>query len=642
MRRSLRSVLVPLAAVPLALGGLVGLAPAQAGAADEIIYAFTLAPPYQNNHSLHVLDTATHADTELPGTYNAADHFFDVSVSPDATKVAWVDDGPSGFNSTLKVYDRGTHAITELFTAVDAGAGYPVWTPDSASLLLWTPTPDGTNEHLTFVRLNGTATTVPNTAGAGDADVSPSGQQIVFSRNVASVPTLFMINKDGTGLASLGVSGRSPRWSHDGSRILALVDLMGPDRASLGSVVITVTPRGTGRRVLTSTYHPTRIEAAQWSPDGARIMTQGGYGVDVTPATGSGGVTSLAPGAEWFPAGSFAGPWTRTDVTAPTLAFGPTVTLGATSASFGWGPNTAPAGDLVGLRFAVSAGMTVPASYAAGAKRITTFGRSYSAAVTGLVAGGTYSYAMWAFDGSGNVSAPATGHFRLIAPPLISAPAIASTSSTGGSILVTYRTVGAGAAGTRLAFGWVRPDGSGGSGLGGALVLSRSGTVAFGRAGIPMALSPGASYALRGGAADAWGNVRWASTSVVSQVPYDDRDAPLHYSGAWTRSAATRSWQGTTSSTRTGGAVTLTDVKRGVAARKFSVIATTSPGGGRFKVYLDGHYVRTISTASSTTRVRRTVWTSATLASRTHTLRLVQVAGSGWFRLDAVSLSLGR
>ncbi len=640
MGRRLRPLLVLSAAAPLVLAGLVGLAPAQAGAANEIVYAFSPAPPFQYNPSLHVLDESTHADTELPGTYNAATNFYDVTVSPDGTKVAFVDDGPGGLTSMVRVYDRGTHAIRTLFTVVDLGIGAPVWTPDSAALLLWTPTADGAIGPLRFVRLSGGTTTVPNTGGANDADLSPSGTQIVFSRRVADVPRLFMVNADGTGLTSLGVAGRGPRWSHDGSRILAVVDLLGPDRSAMGSVVVTVAPRGTGRRVLGSTYHPTRIESATWSPDGTRIMTQGAYGADVTAAAGTGGLTLVVPPADGGASASFAGPWTRTDLTAPTLAFPPTVTLGPTNVTFSWGPNTAPSVDTVGLRIAVSPGMTPPPSYAAGWKRSTTFGRSLSTSFTGLVAGATYSYSAWAFDGSGNVSPPATAHFRLVAPPVISAPAIASTSSTGGSFPVTYRALGAGAAGARLAYGFYLAEGGGSFGLGGALLLPRSGTVAFGRGGVPVALAPGATYFLRGGSADAWGNIRWATTAVVTQVPYDDRATALHYTGAWTRSASPGSWQGTVSSTRTGGAVKVTVFERGIWARHLSVVATTSPGGGKIRVYLDGRYLRTISTASSTTRVRRTVWTSGSLASRTHALRLVQVPGSGTFRLDAVAVAV--
>jgi hypothetical protein len=126
------------------------------------------------------------------------------------------------------------------------------------------------------------------------------------------------------------------------------------------------------------------------------------------------------------------------------------------------------------------------------------------------------------------------------------------------------------------------------------------------------------------------------------QYPLDYRYALVTYTGSWARVSTTGAWLATTSVTRTGGSATLRIPKRAyTAARHFSVVVTTAPGGGRFKVYVDGRYVATVSTASSSTLLRRTVWTSATLTSATHTLRIVQVPGSGPVSLDAVAIGLG-
>ena len=83
---------------------------------------------------------------------------------------------------------------------------------------------------------------------------------------------------------------------------------------------------------------------------------------------------------------------------------------------------------------------------------------------------------------------------------------------------------------------------------------------------------------------------------------------------------------------------------------------STSPGQTKFNPFAsvqgaseayavvkqsNGRYVTTVSTRSSSTLLRRQVWTSAALAThRTHSVRLVQVSGSGWVRLDAVSVLL--
>jgi hypothetical protein len=191
---------------------------------------------------------------------------------------------------------------------------------------------------------------------------------------------------------------------------------------------------------------------------------------------------------------------------------------------------------------------------------------------------------------------------------------------------------------------WIDADGGGGgfASSDAGVPLGLSGTYTYGRNGYPITLMPGSTYTMRGGTRDTWGNVHWGTATARVQYPYDDRDRHVTYAGAWSRAATTGTWLGTTSMTGAGGSATLRIPKRGgLAARHLSVVATTAPGGGRFRVYLDGRYVTTVSTASSSIRVRRTVWTSSTLTSASHILRVVQVPGSGWVRLDAVAIGLG-
>jgi hypothetical protein len=252
---------------------------------------------------------------------------------------------------------------------------------------------------------------------------------------------------------------------------------------------------------------------------------------------------------------------------------------------------------------------------------------------------------MWSFDASGNTSVPRTGHFRLIPATLqLSAPAIASANSPGEWIRLTYATSARGAVGVSVK-DTALDAGGGGGGYPDwypGVPLGLSGSYGYGRAGLPHVLLPGATYTFQAGTRDAWGNVHWSSTKVRVQYPLDDRDRLVTYTGSWARVATAGAWLATTSVTRTGGSATLRIAKRAyTAARHFSVVVTTAPGGGRFKVYVDGRYVATVSTASSSTLLRRTVWTSATLTSATHTLRIVQVPGSGPVSLDAVAIGLG-
>ena len=248
-------------------------------------------------------------------------------------------------------------------------------------------------------------------------------------------------------------------------------------------------------------------------------------------------------------------------------------------------------------------------------------------------------------------STPRSGHLRLV-PAIVSltAPTLASTSSTGDYIRLTYRTSVAGAAGVSVDPLYRNAvSGQAHSAFYSGIALARSGTYDFGRNGVPYTLTAadgGNQYTFVAGVRDAWGNVHWSTTSARTQYPYDDRDTLLRYSGTWLKRATSGTWQGTTSMTRSGGGVSLRFVKRtnithALAARHFSLVATKAAGGGRARIYVDGRLVATVSTAYPTTRLRQTIWTSRTLSSRTHTLRVVQVGGSGWFRLDGIAVDLG-
>jgi hypothetical protein len=310
----------------------------------------------------------------------------------------------------------------------------------------------------------------------------------------------------------------------------------------------------------------------------------------------------------------------------------PTVALGATSIGVTWPSISAP--DLVGVRLAVSPGMTPPATYASGARRTTVLGTNHGASFTGLVAGATYSWSAWALDGAGNESTPVTGHVRLINGPTASAPALASSVSSGASFPVTYASVGAGVAGAAARVNAHRENAGG---TAPAVVVGGPSGVYHEPLGPPP--WPG-TYLTTMGSSDAWGNVRWGAT-VTTTVPFDDRDVALKYAGAWARPSTTGAWAGTTSVTGSGGSVSVSLPKHTFAAKKLAVVATTSSTGGKFKVYVDGHYVTTVSTRSSSVLLRRTVWTSSTLTAAAHTLKLVQVTGSGYLRLDAIAAFWG-
>ena len=141
---------------------------------------------------------------------------------------------------------------------------------------------------------------------------SPSGSRIAFSSNRDGNFAIYVMNRDGTGLARVtgtSVSGTvdddSPSWSPDGQKLVFARSLQ------LGAALMVVNVDGTGETALTPVVTSGYLDWASWSPDGARIAyTAGGTsGIYVMNADGS-GATRVSPLADttdhpsWSPDGT--------------------------------------------------------------------------------------------------------------------------------------------------------------------------------------------------------------------------------------------------------------------------------------------------------------------------------------------------
>lgn len=108
------------------------------------------------------------------------------------------------------------------------------------------------------------------------------------------------------------------------------------------------------------------------------------------------------------------------------------------------------------------------------------------------------------------------------------------------------------------------------------------------------------------------------------------QEGSLRYGGTWrTTSSTYASGKRIRYTTSPGAWVSLRFSGRGVA-----LVAPTSSTRGRFKVYVDGRYVRTISLASSRSRSRQVLFGKSWSARGTHTLKLVALATAGRNRFD--------
>jgi Tol biopolymer transport system component len=91
---------------------------------------------------------------------------------------------------------------------------------------------------------------------------APDGGRLAFASTSGAAASIFVVNRDGTGLRRLA-AGRSPAWSPDGTRI-AFAATQGDNE----DIFLLTLDTSTERRVTT---HPSRDFSPRWAPDGTRI-----------------------------------------------------------------------------------------------------------------------------------------------------------------------------------------------------------------------------------------------------------------------------------------------------------------------------------------------------------------------------------
>jgi TolB protein len=187
--------------------------------------------------------------------------------------------------------------------------GSPAWSPDGTKLAFHRrkTTQYGDFGRIFVVNRDGTGLRQLSPDPApGDFDQvpfdfspswSPDGSRVVFGRS----GVISIINADGTGLVSTGVSGSTPDWSPDGAHIVYGSNNGG--NAGIWVMDMSFTPHQLTTPVQAD-------QSPQWSPDGAQIVferAEGGvFQIYKMNADGS-GVTKLSisasdeSGPNWSP-----------------------------------------------------------------------------------------------------------------------------------------------------------------------------------------------------------------------------------------------------------------------------------------------------------------------------------------------------
>lgn len=192
-------------------------------------------------------------------------------VSPDGQSIAVASFLGGSWNG-IYLLDRFGKGRTKL-VGHSTFDGSPAWSPDGTKLAFRSelPGPFGDYGRIFIVNRDGTGLRqlTPEVAATDykydDAPSwSPDGTRLVFSRTGA----LSLINADGTGLISTGVSGQDPAWSPDGTQI-AYASMTGTD--GLFAMDMSFSSRR-----LTAPAHLDRTP--RWSGDGHQLVFQRGDG----------------------------------------------------------------------------------------------------------------------------------------------------------------------------------------------------------------------------------------------------------------------------------------------------------------------------------------------------------------------------
>ena len=183
---------------------------------------------------------------------------FSPKWSPDGRRIAFVD-YPDGTDGEIFVMDaRGRN--TRRLTRNRADDSNPTWSPDGSQILFVKArgAPGEARIDLYLMRANGASPRrlTRTRLCEVDASWSPDGSRIAFTHLCGGgTPSLYVMNRDGSGVRRLATWGGSPAWSPDGLQL-----------AFSGASGITVANAdGSSARRIAAGSAPT------WSPDGREL-----------------------------------------------------------------------------------------------------------------------------------------------------------------------------------------------------------------------------------------------------------------------------------------------------------------------------------------------------------------------------------
>ena len=197
------------------------------------------------------------------------------TLSPDSRAVAFVAHAGGNLQLFVRLVAGGG---TLQLTHDAANHLYPRWAPDSASILYYSPAPDGDSPGAIWEvpALGGAARRI--TSSVGGADISHDGARIVFPRLVDGRMELAVAARDASNLQTiapiqLGYYYLTPRWSPD-DRLIAY------QRGISNAHEIFVVP-SSGGQPRQITQHGALIEGITWAATGDRLVFSSSQGATI-------------------------------------------------------------------------------------------------------------------------------------------------------------------------------------------------------------------------------------------------------------------------------------------------------------------------------------------------------------------------
>jgi hypothetical protein len=148
----------------------------------------------------------------------------------------------------------------------------------------------------------------------------------------------------------------------------------------------------------------------------------------------------------------------------------------------------------------------------------------------------------------------------------------------------------------------------------------------------PITLTPSANtYRYEASAADCVGNTSaFVKGPSIRLTAFQDRNADIDYTHAWTRASVASAYGGTVHMTSKAGAY----AKFRFTGRQVAWVASRTKTRGTARVYLDGHLTATVNLHSATAIRRRIVFAHAWSGDGVHTIKIVCVGTHGHPTID--------